>query len=51
MVNWYGSWEPGWIFEASSDGLFMVRWETNEVTPNVAADCLRPRENAAVHQF
>jgi len=43
MVDWYGSWEPGWIHDASPDGLFTVRWETPELTHDVAANRLRLR--------
>jgi len=43
MAYWFGSWEPGTIYAASPDGLFTVRWETEEITPDVAADRLRPR--------
>eukprot|EP00419_Tripos_fusus_P039584 CAMPEP_0172787696 /NCGR_PEP_ID=MMETSP1074-20121228/206579_1 /TAXON_ID=2916 /ORGANISM="Ceratium fusus, Strain PA161109" /LENGTH=386 /DNA_ID=CAMNT_0013624717 /DNA_START=34 /DNA_END=1194 /DNA_ORIENTATION=- len=44
LVKWGGSWEPGFIYEASSERLFTVRWETNEITPDVAREDLRPRQ-------
>lgn len=43
MADWYGSWEPGWIHDESPDGSFTVRWETQEITHDMAAESLRPR--------
>jgi len=43
MADWYGSWEPGWIHDTSPDGSFTVRWETQEITHDMTAHCLRPR--------
>jgi len=43
MAEWYGSWMPATISDVSPNNSFTVRWETQEITHDVTADCLRPR--------